>query len=424
MKSQIFYGLYRMCLYPLARLLFAVLSATNKKVRRGLELRQNRPWLRKPDDFSSETFWFHCASGEFEYAKPVITRLKRAHPDCRVLVTYFSPTYATAVEKFADVDFATPLPWDTPKDLTAFIRAQKPVCLMIARTDTWPELLRQARKSGLPTLLFSATLSPTSARVRNPFVRWMTQAVFENLDAIFCVDDADLICFQQIGFGDRTRVAGDTRYDQVIARLENPKSIREDLFENRAREKTIVCGSTWPEDEAFLLQAARDCREWNFVIVPHEPTEDHLKDLESRSSELGLVAVRYSKAKSWTEGNLLLIDKIGILAELYQKGFVAFVGGSFKKTVHSVMEPLASGALTLVGPYHHNNREAVEFSKIEKGRVSIVTVVRSADEIVKALNSFESLGDESQNIRREVQRRAGKSDLVIEWARTKSTPPR
>ena len=60
----------------------------------------------------------------------------------------------------------------------------------------------------------------------------------------------------------------------------------------------------------------------------------------------------------------MIVDQIGILAELYTWGQAAFVGGSFRKQVHSVMEPLACGIPVAVGPFHQNNREALEFQQV------------------------------------------------------------
>ena len=418
LSDQLFYLLYRALLYPLARLAFSVLGLTNQKIRRGLELRAGKPWRQAPKVPADRTYWFHCASGEFEYAKPVITRLKARDPHGRICVTYFSPTFAKAVETFPGVDFACALPWDTPRDLQDFIQTQKPEILMIARTDTWPEMVRQAKRAGLRTLLFSATLAPTSGRVRNPLSRWMTRAVFNQLDTIFCVDPSDLESFKQIGLGERTRVAGDTRYDQVIARLKTPKPIRDELF-RQAKQRTIICGSSWPEDEVILLEAAKQKQDWNFVLVPHEPTDEHLAHLENECKRLGLKSVRYSKAANWPPGSILLVDKIGILAELYRKGSVAFVGGSFRKTVHSVMEPLASGALTVVGPFHRNNREALEFKKLHEGGVSLVTEIRTATDFASFLDQVRDADRFAIRIRREIEARAGKSDLVTNLANSK-----
>ena len=123
----------------------------------------------------------------------------------------------------------------------------------------------------------------------------------------------------------------------------------------------FVVGSSWPEDEAIILPALTHPVEQGLkvILAPHEPTPSHLRDLEEKLSGLSIKSHRYSMLEDHLNAPVVIVDQVGVLADLYRLGSVAFVGGSFKKSVHSVMEPAASGALSLVGPYHHNSREAL-----------------------------------------------------------------
>jgi 3-deoxy-D-manno-octulosonic-acid transferase len=114
-----FYPIYRLILGPLSRLLFRIAGVFDDKIRRGLALRNpvagapawKIPPLAKP-------VWIHCASGEFEYAKPVVSRLRKK--GIPVLVTYFSPTYVDSIEKYEGVAASVPLPWDTSREMRAY----------------------------------------------------------------------------------------------------------------------------------------------------------------------------------------------------------------------------------------------------------------------------------------------------------------
>lgn len=418
--DSLFFTFYRTLGWPLLRSAFMLIALFNPKVRAGLEMRKRQnglsPWLTEPK--GARPIWIHCASGEFEYAKPVITLLKQRHPEQKVLVTYFSPTYVKAIASFPGVDLSCPLPWDRPKDLRDFINWHKPLALLVSRTDTWPEMLRQAKRAGLPTLLFSATLQARSGRAKG-LGRWLSKNAFAHLDQIFCVSADDFEVFKELGFANRTEVAGDTRYDQVFARLENPKPLREEIFQGVKRENCFVAGSTWPEDESVLIEAAAGLKDTSlrFIIVPHEPTEEHLTALEKEISKKGLRSIRYSTAQIWSQNEILLVDKIGILAELYLKGRFAFVGGSFKKTVHSVMEPLAAGCLTWVGPKHTNNREAMAFQSIPVGGnfKAVMVCADSASLAHELKEASQSNLNFASAVRAEVEKRIGQSRRVVEW---------
>lgn len=466
-----FFAVYRWFVWPALFAAFHVLGRFVPKIARGLELRARvdgrSPWVKNLPP-APPTVWIHCASGEFEYAKPVIALLKASAPSIKVVVTYFSPTYADAIRKFAGVDWVVPLPWDSPRPLSEFLDSYRPFALLVARTDVWPEMARQARLRGLKSVLFSATLTSGSRRTRG-LGRWAARATLDQLDEIFAVTDDDVAAFRSLGLTHaHVSREGDTRYDQVLARLAQPKPVKEIVSGSRP---LFVCGSTWPEDEAVLVPAlASLSREVCGVLVPHEPTPEHVAELEDRLRTAGLTPIRYSAlaggatsaaatdtaaVSQTSSANLaaasqtseaapllqpatcLIVDQMGILAELYLKARWAFVGGSFRKTVHSVMEPLAAGCVTFVGPLHTNNREAVAFQTFALKPVSalalkpatalaaapdgapeispelaMVTCVRTSEELVAKLREAP---DAREAITREVKARTGSSQKLVEW---------
>jgi 3-deoxy-D-manno-octulosonic-acid transferase len=412
-----FYVVYRCLIWPILYSSFHILGWFNKKIQRGLVLRERvdgrRPWVKLLPP-APPTVWIHCASGEFEYAKPVISLLKFKVPSVKIVVSFFSPTYADNIRTFAGVDWVVPLPWDTPRALGEFLDSYRPFALLIARTDVWPEMARQARLRRMKSVLFAATLTSGSGRTRG-FGRWATRASLDQLDEIYAVTDEDVAAFQSLGLT-RARVsrAGDTRYDQVLARLASPKPVK-DISSERP---FLVCGSTWPEDEAVLIPALAQLSETVCgVLVPHEPTAEHVSKLEDQVRSVGLTPVLYSNLglENLPPLSCLIVDQTGILAELYLKARWAFVGGSFRKTVHSVMEPLAAGCLTFVGPLHTNNREAVAFEKLRvDGALSMVTCVNSTDDLVNAVRAARDV-DARERVLSEVRARTGSSERLVQW---------
>jgi 3-deoxy-D-manno-octulosonic-acid transferase len=430
MSGWLISNIYTAFAYPALRLATRLMAvAGNAKIRAGLLMRQptadgRAPWEQGEPE--QRPIWIHCASGEFEYAKPVITELKRRDPGQKILLTYFSPSVRGAVAKFPGIDMHCPVPWDRAADINALIRHHRPRALLIARTDTWPMMLAQAKRNNIPTLLFSATLPDAAGRLR-PLVRPLTKWVFSQLTAIYCVSRQDRERFEALGLADRTMVAGDTRFDQVLTRLSTPQPLKSFLAPGNtaiAASPLLVAGSTWSEDEAHLVpMMARFKGKIRFIIAPHEPSAEHLQELEARLGSSGLLSVRYSRSEDWpADKQVLIIDQVGILAELYTRGQFAFVGGSFRKTVHSVMEPLGAGCLTFVGPLHWNNREALEFKSIPlpHAPLTCVTEVRDADEwsqrIQEGLDLLASQRPWSDYIRGQIQSRSGRSALVADWA--------
>ncbi|MCC7405677.1 MAG: hypothetical protein IT288_14860 [Bdellovibrionales bacterium] len=404
---------YRLVVLPILLSLFFTLGIWfSPKVRQGFRLRRESPLRQAPDWVGQiRPLWIHAASGEFEYAKALLRELKSRFPKTPVLVTYFSPTYQKNIAQTSEVDWHEPLPLDTPSACRQFLLRFKPLALLISRTDVWPEMIYQCHRARLPMILFSATFAEDKANrwLRGLLVRWL----YPLLQEIHCVSKDDEIQLRRLLPKSAVTASGDTRYDQVLYRLSHRKVLKENLKPHQ-RLQTLVAGSTWPEDEAALLKVVAPFlkeKRLQMILAPHEPTPGHLRPLTDQLTKLGVPLRIYSEATEFNLGEVLIVDQVGILADLYSWGSMAFVGGSFRGSVHSVMEPLGSGAVTLVGPHHYNNREAMEFKhKSLNPQLHMVQTCRSSQDLGEALALLLQLGPS----------RAGWPELIIDQVLKKS----
>lgn len=403
--------LYRLLVIPVVIILpFAAFF--KRKVREGLRLRKIHA---EPLPSGQNPIWIHAASGEFEYAKAVIRRMKERFPDIPIVVTYFSPTFAKVVQHFPGVDRAVALPLDLPGPCASFLKNMHPRLLLIARTDLWPEMLEQCRTRNIPVVLFSYT----QKAIRQPFKKLFTRWMFHWAQRIYCVSAADRDNLNVIPLRARLEVMGDTRYDQVAYRLSHGKPIAQGLHP-KGGAPCLTAGSTWPEDESVLLQSVAGLllsKSLKLILVPHEPTPEHLASLENQLRGLGLTYAFFSNG-FWDSEHVLVVDQVGVLAELYALGTFAFIGGSFRKSVHSVMEALGAGCLTFVGPFHENNREALEFKAIPFNIARGVEVVETHEQWRDKLADYIARPQEvkiySAQLGAEFKKRLGASDRLID----------
>lgn len=378
---------------------------------------QKSNFSKLPNNNSSSPYWIHCASGEFEYAKPVLKMLKER--GFTTLVTYFSPTYSKQVLKSPWVDFAEPLPLDLAGPIQSFIQQHKPKELWIARTDLWPEVLRQCRAASIPCVLFSATQSKKMSGLSGYFKR----TLMNQLDRIYTVSEDDKLNLQQSSITSDISAIGDTRYDQVQARLQNVQSLAPLENSNNSILPILIAGSTWPEDEKVLfttLPLQLKEQKLRLILVPHEPDEEHIKSIKEQLDRMQIGYDTWSSVDQWTNP-VLLVDKVGILADIYPYANLAFVGGSFKSTVHSVMEALAAGCPTLLGPHCRNNREAIEFSKIpleaSANKMNCVEICEDSKAFLNKLNeALENIDliRSRKELQQKISKRTGASKLLIE----------
>jgi 3-deoxy-D-manno-octulosonic-acid transferase len=296
--------------------------------------------------------------GEGLQARPVLDILDRAR--LQVAYSYFSPSaeaFAETLRQGGQVDFADYLPFDTRGAADAVLDALAPTALVFSKLDVWPVLVERAAARGVRLGLISATLSAGSLR-GTAFARALLHEAYARFDAVGAIDPADAERLVALGVRPETIVVtGDTRYDQVWARG-HPIYERPSLWQDTRH--TIVAGSTWPADERVVLPAWRQgLSNARLVIAPHEPTARHVAAIERWASEHGVSHARFGTASAAT-ADLVVIDRLGVLGDLYGVADMAFVGGAFHAAgLHSTLEPAAFGVPVLFGPRYHGSRDAV-----------------------------------------------------------------
>ncbi|UXR63223.1 hypothetical protein EZJ49_09045 [Bdellovibrio bacteriovorus] len=157
--------LYKYVIVPLAFMLLQLTRPFLKgKLREMIEDKNSGFYRIKIKDSEIELaaarpIWIHAASGEIEYARPVIRELKKQYPYLPIMVTYSSPSAKKILESLHDVDLWCALPWDIDFLVKRFIKKWNPRVLLFSRTDVWPVLVEVAKKERLPAALFSATFA-------------------------------------------------------------------------------------------------------------------------------------------------------------------------------------------------------------------------------------------------------------------------
>jgi 3-deoxy-D-manno-octulosonic-acid transferase len=305
--------------------------------------------------------WFHASSvGEGRQAESVLLELRRLAPGCQTVYTHFSPS-AEPLARRLEVDLADYLPYDRAPEIDRLLRALAPDLLVFAKLDLWPELATRAAARGVTVALVAATVSPGSGRLRWP-VRPLLRPGYAAVHAAAAVSEADARRLVRLGVApERIRVLGDPRYDSVAARV---AAVAPDapLLRLSNGAPTLVAGSTWAADEDVVLAAFARVRarhpEARLIVVPHEPTIEHLAALDRRAAAAGLPPAPrlddHTGAAPW-----VVVDRVGVLAEVYGAGTMAYVGGGLGRAgLHSVLEPAAWGIPVAFGPRWSESRDA------------------------------------------------------------------
>lgn len=330
------------------------------RARHGIRRRYSA-WAARERDPSRPLLWMHAPSvGEGLQARPVLTLVRTRRPEVQLAYTFFSPS-AEEFSRTLEVDFRDYLPFDDAGQMRAALASLRPRALVFSKLDVWPSLVREAKRGGVRVGVISATLASGSGR-RTFIGSRLLRDAYAALDAVGAVHETDADRLVQLGVPrDVVEVTGDTRADQVWMRAQQVDRESRLLRQLRSERPTIVAGSTWPPDEEVLLDGFARARmqvpDLRLIIAPHELSEEHLRSIErwARNAEYDLARVDGASPAA----DVVLVDRFGILGDLYALGTVAFVGGGFHQAgLHSVLEPAAYGLPVLFGPRHDHSRDA------------------------------------------------------------------
>jgi len=361
------------------QILVAVVSLFNKKAklfrdgRKGWEKR-----LRESIKENDRVVWFHCASlGEFEQGRPVIEAFKIKYPDVKILLTFFSPSGYEIRKNYQGADYIFYLPLDTYWNSKSFIDIVNPVATIFVKYEFWYFYLNGLKKRGVPTYVISAIFRPEQA-----FFKWYGgwyRKFLANFQHLFVQNESSKELLASIGVNNVT-VAGDTRFDRVIANAQAAKVIP--LIEQFVGDsKVMVAGSTWPKDEEIIVEHFKtNPHNLKLIIAPHEI---HEQEIEKLRNSFGLKTLRYTKPDECNpcEAQVLIIDTIGILSSIYRYGHISYIGGGFGVGIHNTLEAAVFGIPVLFGPNYQRFQEAVDL--IETGTAKSITSIEEFDNSVK-----------------------------------------
>ncbi|MEP7181007.1 MAG: lipid IV(A) 3-deoxy-D-manno-octulosonic acid transferase [Betaproteobacteria bacterium] len=304
--------------------------------------------------------WLHAVSlGETRAAAPLVDRIKRAHPEATILLTHMTATgRAAGHELYGERVVQAWLPYDAPFAVRAFLAHFRPAAGMLMETELWPNLVAAAGAAGVPLFLLNARLSSRSAAgyARAPS---LTRPMFATLAGVAAQADADAARLAALG-APVPVVTGNVKFD-----LDVPDSATALGHELRVRfgdtRPVWLAASTRDGEETAILDAlARRSLPAGTVtvIVPRHP--QRFAAVAELLRQRGVPFVRRSaNTPVPPDIGVVLGDSMGEMAGYCAAADIVFVGGSLLPLGgQNLIEPIAAGRPTLVGPHMFNFAEA------------------------------------------------------------------
>ena len=303
--------------------------------------------------------WFHTASlGEYEQGKPVMEAFRAQYPDHFILVTFFSPSGYEIRKHAKDVDFVSYLPLDGFKSSARFLDFVRPQVAIFVKYEFWYFYLKGLRDRNIPTILISAIFRPNQA-----FFAWyggFFRDILTCFTQIFVQEEASKNLLESIEVK-HVQIGGDTRFDRVVQHLRQPKPW--DVLDQFINQKEfMVIGSAWQADMDVLIPLINSkAFPFKWVIVPHEI---HPVEMNRWASQIEL-PLQFSTKEMVENAQVLIVDQIGYLSQIYRGATFAYIGGAFGAGLHNTLEASVYGPTVFFGNKNYSKfkeaRDLVEF---------------------------------------------------------------
>jgi len=381
---RMLYGLLLILARPLVRLRLARRARRDPAYGERIAER----FARLPEGLPEGVVWFHTVSaGETIAAAPIIRGLAAAYPAVPILVTTMTPTGSAQVRRLLGDSVAhCYAPYDFADVVARFFDRISPRLLVLMETELWPNMLREADRRGVPTLLVNARLSERSASGYAKLGA-LSRSMLGQLRFIACQYPDHAARFLALGAPpDRIGVLGSVKFDVRLPEDHEPR-VR-DLRErwDVGDRPVWIAGSTHPGEEEIVLAAHGRLKarlpDLLLILVPRHP--ERRADVGALIDGAGFSQGWMSEVASPAGRDVVLGDTMGELLYLYGLADVAFLGGSLISVGgHNPIEAAICRIPLVMGPETFNFPDVVAaFS--DAGALHLVTDAQSLAERVGA----------------------------------------
>jgi 3-deoxy-D-manno-octulosonic-acid transferase len=338
------------------------LAWTNKKRRRTFRQRLGLcryPWQADGPDAATQHIWVHALSvGEVISVFPLVKQLSLDHPEAKLFLTASTLTgFQTAGRLFADqpVHLAY-FPYDSIWAVRKISAKIKPTRVIIVETDIWPTFLWEMQRNKVPVYLINLRVSDRTWQNYRRF-KWLAKPLFAVFERVCVQTPKEMARLIELAVPeDRICITGNLKFDgMAFQEITKPAAVIRDDLNIPEGHRIIVAGSTHEGEEAILCEAFKPILSKDagitLMVVPRDPGRS--SSIQSLCRQHGLAVRLFSRlaaAKGRPCPQVVVVDGIGLLRDLYRLAYFAFIGGSLTPFGgHNPLEPAFWGKPILFG---------------------------------------------------------------------------
>lgn len=329
-------------------------------------------------NFEHSSIWIHAVSvGEILAAETLVKKMTAEMPGSYFVITTVTPTGQQLARKFeSERTRVVYLPFDWTVSVKRFFENAKPSCLILMETEIWPNLLWEAFERNVPVVIANARLSKRSFS-RYRFFKGFFGQFFKNITLILAQTEADAQRFRELG-AKEVLVAGNLKFDTAGFMPKDQMDIRElkaklGFFAN---DRILMAGSTHANEEEMLLPVYGNLKNQfpslKFFIAPRHV--ERAVEIKKWAEALGFRAALSNEDNALGSFDVLILNEMGILKQLYSLAEIVFMGGSFiPHGGQNPMEPAIWAKPIFFGPNVFNFEVVYQVFELSGGAFRVQT---------------------------------------------------
>ena len=378
---MLFYNLFLYILFP-----FAILRLFSKKEFNLSELPRIKERFGKvnlENNFQEKPIWIHAVSvGEVKVASLLVKEIKKRHPDIKIFLTVSTLTGSRQLKKLYGNDLEHQyLPYDLNIFVKRFLSSVKPKCLILIETEIWPNLINNCVKQNIPIALLNGRLSEKSLKKYQRFETFFKK-IFSQLSLVISQSQKDSDNFVIAGvIPQKVFFDHSLKFSDLVSSNDSKEINKAD---DKKEKKIIVCASTHPKEEIFLINAYKKLNDSNFhlVLIPRHPHRS--EEVRNILEDNKVTYVKFSNVLDLSY-EMTLVDKMGLVESFFKIADIAFMGGTLiPHGGQNFLEAVKHGLPIYSGASTYNFSGIVE----DLQRLKILNIIETESDLASAWGNF------------------------------------
>ena len=378
---MLFYNLFLYILFP-----FAILRLFSKKEFNLSELPRIKERFGKvnlENNFQEKPIWIHAVSvGEVKVASLLVKEIKKRHPNIKIFLTVSTLTGSRQLKKLYGNDLEHQyLPYDLNIFVKRFLSSIKPKCLILIETEIWPNLINNCVKQNIPIALLNGRLSEKSLKKYQRFETFFKK-IFSQLSLVISQSQKDSDNFVIAGvIPQKVFFDHSLKFSDLVSSNDSKEINKAD---DKKEKKIIVCASTHPKEEIFLVNAYKKLNDSNFhlVLIPRHPHRS--EEVRNILEDNKVTYVKFSNVLDLSY-EMTLVDKMGLVESFFKIADIAFMGGTLiPHGGQNFLEAVKHGLPIYSGASTYNFSGIVE----DLQRLKILNIIETESDLASAWGNF------------------------------------